>query len=57
MVQTRAGQQLSSLENKWTELMSNLLQIEVANTAMEAEIGGLLQKEQELQADLGASAA
>ncbi|KZW02053.1 breast carcinoma amplified sequence 2 [Exidia glandulosa HHB12029] len=55
--QTRAGQQLSSLETKWTELMSNLLQIEVANTAMEAEIYGLHQREQELQADLGASSA
>ncbi|EJD55486.1 breast carcinoma amplified sequence 2 [Auricularia subglabra TFB-10046 SS5] len=50
--QTRAGAQLSALETRWTELMSNLLQIEVANAAMEAEIEGLKERESELQRDV-----
>ena len=43
----KLGSQLSSLETKWTELISNVLQIELANTALEAEIEELSQKEAE----------
>ena len=47
-LQTRLGNQLNSLETKWTELISNILQIELANAALEAEINDLARKESEL---------
>ncbi|KAF8591973.1 breast carcinoma amplified sequence 2 [Ramaria rubella] len=46
--QTRVGSQLTSLETRWTELISNVLQIELANVALEAENVQLLKKEREL---------
>ncbi|KAI0094584.1 breast carcinoma amplified sequence 2 [Irpex rosettiformis] len=46
--QTTTGSQLTSLETKWTELISNVLQIEMANVALEAEIDRLNKKEVEL---------
>jgi pre-mRNA-splicing factor SPF27 len=46
--QTRLGGQLSSLETRWTELISNLLQIELANVALEAELEELKKREEEL---------
>ncbi|KAF8514512.1 breast carcinoma amplified sequence 2 [Gautieria morchelliformis] len=46
--QTRAGTQLTSLETRWTELISNVLQIELANVALEDEVAKLAMKEQEL---------
>ena len=46
--QTQIGAQLTSLETKWTELISNVLQIEMANVALEAEIDKLNKKEVEL---------
>jgi pre-mRNA-splicing factor SPF27 len=46
--QTRAGAQLTSLETRWTELISNVLQIELANVALEDENVKLAMKEQEL---------
>ncbi|KAI0815293.1 breast carcinoma amplified sequence 2 [Irpex lacteus] len=46
--QTTTGAQLTSLETKWTELISNVLQIEMANVALEAEIDRLNKKEVEL---------
>ena len=47
-LQTRLGSQLSSLETRWTELISNVLQIELANVALEAELEELKRKEEEL---------
>ena len=46
--QTRLGDQLTSLENRWTELISSILQIELANVALEAEVARLSKRETEL---------
>ena len=46
--QTRLGAQLTALETRWTELISNVLQIELANVALEAEVNDLAPKETEL---------
>ncbi|KAH9005973.1 breast carcinoma amplified sequence 2 [Lactarius hatsudake] len=46
--QTRLGDQLTSLENRWTELISSILQIELANVALEAEVARLNKRETEL---------
>ncbi|PFH49227.1 hypothetical protein AMATHDRAFT_179186 [Amanita thiersii Skay4041] len=46
--QERVGKQLTSLERRWTELISNILQIEMANIALEAEVEHLSKKEAEL---------
>ncbi|OCB85240.1 breast carcinoma amplified sequence 2 [Sanghuangporus baumii] len=46
--QTKLGAQLTSLETRWTELISNVLQIELANSALEAEINDLTRRETEL---------
>jgi pre-mRNA-splicing factor SPF27 len=47
-VQDRLGKQLTSLETRWTELISSVLQIEMANVALDAEIERLNKKEAEL---------
>jgi pre-mRNA-splicing factor SPF27 len=36
------------LETRWTELISNVLQIEMANVALEVEIDQLIKREAEL---------
>jgi pre-mRNA-splicing factor SPF27 len=46
--QTRVGGQLTALEIRWTELISSVLQIEMANVALDAEIERLNKKEAEL---------
>ncbi|KAF9036488.1 breast carcinoma amplified sequence 2 [Hymenopellis radicata] len=46
--QTRLGNQLNSLETRWTELISSVLQIEMANVALDAEIDRLNKREAEL---------
>jgi len=46
--QTAFGAQLTALETRWTELISNVLQIEMANVALEADIDQLIKKEAEL---------
>jgi pre-mRNA-splicing factor SPF27 len=46
--QTQIGAQLTSLETRWTELISSVLQIELANVALDAEIDRLNRKEGEL---------
>ncbi|KAH9964485.1 breast carcinoma amplified sequence 2 [Russula dissimulans] len=46
--QTRLGDQLTSLESRWTELISSILQIELANVALEAEVARLNKRETEL---------
>jgi len=47
--QMAIGKQLTGLEQKWTELISSVLQIEIANATLEAEIVGLGQRESELE--------
>jgi len=47
--QLTAGRELTALEQKWTELISSVLQIEVANAALEGEIIQLTQREAELE--------
>ncbi|KAG5338253.1 hypothetical protein C0989_007862 [Termitomyces sp. Mn162] len=42
------GKQLTSLETRWTELISSVLQIEMANVALDAEIEKLNKREMEL---------
>ncbi|TFK41351.1 Pre-mRNA-splicing factor SPF27 [Crucibulum laeve] len=46
--QDRVGKQLTSLETRWTELISSVLQIEMANVALDAEVERLNKKEAEL---------
>lgn len=46
--QTQLGAQLTSLETRWTELISSVLQIELANVALDAEIERLNKKEADL---------
>jgi pre-mRNA-splicing factor SPF27 len=48
----RVGAQLNSLETRWTDLMGNLLQLEVANATLEGEIAQLLEREAQLEADV-----
>ncbi|KAL4069455.1 breast carcinoma amplified sequence 2 [Scleroderma citrinum] len=36
--QTRYGAQLTALETRWTELLSSILQIEMANVALDVEV-------------------
>ncbi|RDB29008.1 Pre-mRNA-splicing factor SPF27 [Hypsizygus marmoreus] len=46
--QDRLGKQLTMLETRWTELISSVLQIEMANVALDAEVEQLNKKEAEL---------
>lgn len=46
--QTQLGAQLTGLETRWTELISSVLQIEMANVALEVELDNLGKKEVEL---------
>ncbi|KAF5356281.1 hypothetical protein D9756_004225 [Leucocoprinus leucothites] len=46
--QDRFGKQLTALETRWTNLISSVLQIEMANVALEAELERLQVKESEL---------
>jgi len=46
--QTRYGAQLTTLETRWTELLSSILQIEMANVALEGEVERLQAKEGEM---------
>ncbi|THH19741.1 hypothetical protein EW146_g1503 [Bondarzewia mesenterica] len=50
--QTRIGNQLTSLETRWTELISSVLQIEMANVALEVEVDLLNRRETELASAL-----
>jgi pre-mRNA-splicing factor SPF27 len=52
LVQDRVGRTLTALEKRWTELISSVLQIEMANVALEVEIAQLNQKAEELAATL-----
>ncbi|KAG7099487.1 hypothetical protein E1B28_001334 [Marasmius oreades] len=46
--QTKLGSQLTSLETRWTELISGILQIEMANVALDAEVDRLNKREAEM---------
>ncbi|KXN83573.1 Pre-mRNA-splicing factor SPF27 [Leucoagaricus sp. SymC.cos] len=46
--QDRFGKQLTALETRWTHLISSVLQIEMANVALEADLERLYQRESEL---------
>lgn len=46
--QDGVGKQLTALETRWTELISSVLQIEMANVALDAEVDRLNKKETEL---------
>ena len=46
--QTRTGNTLTSLERRWQELVGSVLQIEMANVAMEAEHERLARRATEL---------
>ncbi|KAI9572742.1 breast carcinoma amplified sequence 2 [Boletus coccyginus] len=48
--QTRYGAQLTMLETRWTELLSSILQIEMANVALEGEVERLHTREGEMMA-------
>ncbi|KAH8120561.1 breast carcinoma amplified sequence 2 [Phellopilus nigrolimitatus] len=50
--QTKLGAQLTMFETRWTELISNVLQIELANVALEAEVLDLARRETELSGNL-----
>jgi pre-mRNA-splicing factor SPF27 len=39
---------LTALETRWTELISNVLQIELANAALDVEVDRLNKREAEL---------
>ena len=51
-LQTKIGAQLTMLETRWTELISSMLQIEMANVALDAEIDQLNKREADLAATL-----
>ncbi|KAK1232594.1 hypothetical protein PQX77_004262 [Marasmius sp. AFHP31] len=46
--QAKIGAQLTSLETRWTELISGVLQIEMANIALDVEVDRLNKREAEL---------
>ena len=48
LLQTKLGKQITSLEHRYVELISSVLQIEMANVALEAEIERLTTREIEL---------
>jgi len=54
-LQTGLGNEISALERKWTDLISNVLQIELANTAIQSEIQQLEEKEEEMSGMLAES--
>jgi len=54
-LQLTAGRELTTLEQKWTELISSILQIEMANATLEEEIMQLSQREAELESLLATS--
>ncbi|KAI6159623.1 breast carcinoma amplified sequence 2, partial [Pisolithus thermaeus] len=47
--QTGYGAQLTALETRWTELLSNILQVEMANVALDAEVSRIRKREAELE--------
>jgi len=43
--QTHVGKQLTAMETRWTELISTVLQIELANIALEGQVEQLRLRE------------
>lgn len=52
--QLEAGDQLASLEARWTTLVSGNLQLELANLTTEMEVENLREREEELRKQLAA---
>lgn len=50
--QLEAGDRLSSLESRWTTLVSGNLQLELANLTLEMEVDALREREEELKGHL-----
>lgn len=50
--QLQAGEQLSSLETKWSTLVSGNVQLEIANFTLEMELDSLREREAELKAKM-----
>jgi pre-mRNA-splicing factor SPF27 len=51
-MQLEAGDQLSSLQARWTSLVSGNLQLELANMTLEMEVDALREREAELSQQL-----
>lgn len=51
-MQLQAGEQLSSLETKWSTLVSGNVQLEIANLTLEMELDSLREREAELKAKI-----
>jgi pre-mRNA-splicing factor SPF27 len=47
--QLQVGEQLSSLETKWSTLVSGNVQLEIANLTLEMELDSLKEREAELE--------
>lgn len=50
--QLQAGEQLSSLEAKWSTLVSGNVQLEIANLTLEMELDSLREREAELRSKI-----
>lgn len=46
------GEHLARLEGRWMDLVRSTVQLEMASTAMEGEVRGLEQREQELREEV-----
>ncbi|CAG7846227.1 SubName: Full=Uncharacterized protein {ECO:0000313/EMBL:CCA68829.1} [Serendipita indica DSM 11827] len=47
--QLAVGKQLTALERKWNELITSVIQLDIANATLEAEIQSLAEREAELE--------
>lgn len=52
MQQLQVGEQLSSLETKWSTLVSGNVQLEIANLTLEMELDSLREREAELKSKI-----
>lgn len=52
--QEEQGEHLGRLENRWGDLVSSSVQLEMACTAMSSEVAGLREREAELRAEVEA---
>lgn len=54
VAQEEAGEHLSRLENRWGDLVSSTVQLEMACMAMEGEVRGLRAREAKLREEVAA---
>lgn len=54
VAQESAGEHLTRLEDRWGNLVSSNIQLEMACMAMEAEVRGLREREAQLRAEVAA---